>query len=71
MASDDNKAIPDLKALRMQIPLRIEAFLVPLHEGIALVLEAKQLGVTQWPLTKEQCQALVQALNQSLQDLDG
>ena len=71
MATDDNQAIPDLKALRMQIPLRIEAFPVPLHEGIALVLEAKQLGVTQWALTKEQCQSLVQALNQSLQDLDG
>ena len=67
---DDEQPIPHLDALRVQLPLYIGAKSAPLHGGVVLFLESKQLGRTQWGLTIEQCQALVQALNQSLQDLE-
>ena len=52
--TDDEQHLPNLDAIRVQIPLEIAAKPVPLHEGIVLFLESKQLGRTQWGLTIEQ-----------------
>ena len=65
----DEEPIPKLNAIRVQLPLEISAKPVSLHEGILLILESKQLGRTQWGLTKEQSQALVRILQQCLRDL--
>ena len=66
---DDEQLVPKLDALRVQLPLEITAISVPLHEGVALILESKQLGRTQWGLTIEQSRFLVRALNQCIADL--
>ena len=66
---EQDKPIPSLGVLRMQIPLQIRAIPIPLHEGIALVLESKQFGVTQWALSKEESRQLVRILNECLDDL--
>ncbi len=63
---DDEQPIPDLDVLRVQVPLYIDAKPVPLHQGVVLFLESKQLGRTQWGLTIEQSRYLVHALNQCL-----
>jgi hypothetical protein len=67
--NDNERPIPDLSAIRVQLPLYIHAIPVPLHEGIALLLESKQLGLIRWELTIEQSRHLVRVLNQCLADL--
>ena len=67
--TDDDRPIPDLDALRVQLPLYIGAKPVPLHEGVLLLLESKQLGRTQWGLTIDQCRSLVRVLNQCLGEM--
>ena len=67
--SNDEQPIPDLDVVRVQLPLYIGAKPAPLHEGIVLFLESKQLGRTQWGLTIEQSRSLVRVLNQCLETL--
>ena len=67
--TDDEQHLPNLDALRVQVPLYIGAKSAPLHGGVVLFLESKQYGMTQWGLTIEQSRSLVRALNQCLDAL--